>query len=905
MTIKSETVWQSLPLEAKIKRARLLQGIERLSYSAFLRQLMDKEMEAFQQAMQDIDGTILALLAPDPAWSGFTSAELAKVFRRRKRLLILLLAALDYGDFVEPPPDLMTLTGWLSDFAALALEAGVSSLMKEAGFSDHRGVCIFGMGKLGGGELNYSSDIDVIVLFDAEHLVLQVGDGAYRKIQRVARQLVTFMEAPDSEGYIFRTDLRLRPDPASTPLAVEVEAAANYYESMGLAWERAAMLKARVVAGDRALAEGFLSRIRPFVWRKSLDYASVEDIRAIRDRAIQSHHQQGFDGANVKLLEGGIREIELFAQIFQLIWGGRKPELRVIPTLKALEILAAEGIIPVASQQVLTLAYRYYRRLEHAAQLLDDHQRHHLPASDDEWQSFAQLFNSTREEILATFLGHVKAVCAICVTGREETRSSSASANSPDMNLFDPRRLRQMGYRDPDAVLSLTERWLGGSYRVSSSERARKLLESILPRLLKAFAATVSPDDALSRMDKFLEVLPAGVQMFSLFSASPELLRYCADIMGNAPRLALWLQRKPSLFEYLLHNENAPLPTLPVTLRGLEETLDDCRRLVQEVEFRVSVGFMAGKVTSAEIYQHFSQTAEVVIGQTLRSLRAENAKLAQRNFAIIALGKLGRQQLMPDSDLDLMFISNPEPDEGASPYMRLAQRLLNGISVPTSEGELYKVDLRLRPHGDSGMICTQFASLIQYYDTEAWLWEHYALSQARVLYADGDFEAELRAWLHGVQTRPHAADDLRKAVQGMRPKICAAFPPQGLWDVKHQLGGLMDWGFCTQFLQMRLAAENPAVIGADAQSLLETSAKAGLIVHGDIAPSVRAARLLEALQMGMRISGGSESMRLKEAPPGQRRLLCRLSGCADLPTLEVRLQEGYQQIKLLYDSLFA
>ena len=825
--------------------------------------------------------------------------ELRGILRQRKRELILLLAALDYGNLATPPIALMQLTKSLSLFAGLAIDVGLESLMREQGFADTQGITVLGMGKLGGFELNYSSDVDLIVVFDPKRLNrIAEDDDHHRRVQRVIRHLVPFLEQPDAEGYIFRTDLRLRPDPASMPLAVAFEAAVQYYETMGLAWERAAMLKARPVAGDIALADNFLQRISPFIWRKNLDYASIADIQAIRTRSLQQRKSQDIDGINIKLTEGGIREIELYAQSLQLIWGGRIPALRVKPTLEALKALAKANLIAADIPPKLTQAYLYYRRLEHAAQLLDDQQCHSLPETAEHWQNFAVLMNEPYEEITTRTAIYLEDVQRICQP--QESPQSAETALSDDECW-----LKELGYQDSTGVKNITERWLGGGYRVTATERARSLLEELLPKILKAFAATTAPDDALARMDRFLRVLPAGVQLFSLFAATPELLRHCADIMGNAPRLARSLASKPNLFEYLLHtNQQEPLPILPLEVSGLEDSLDYCRRLAHEVEFRTSVGFMAGKIDLDELMQQQSQTAEVIISQTLRALRNENHQLPKQGFAIIALGKLGTKQLMPDSDLDLIFLSCPDPETGNTPYVRLAQRLLNGLSVATAEGALYEVDLRLRPHGESSTICTTLKGAKRYYQDEAWLWEHYALSQARLIYADSAIESEIQDCLYHVQTRDHHPDELRHAIQEMRPRITAAFPVQGRWDVKHHAGGLMDAGFCRQNLQMRLSPKYPGLIGANFAKVLDYAAKADFVCADLADKSAKAQDWMIRLQAGLRVSGGSKTLRMEDAPPGQRRLLSRLSQSTNFQNLETQLEENYQTLQKLYDHIF-
>ena len=856
--------------------------------------------------------------------------DLSTQLRRQKRLLVMVLAALDYGGFADGQSDNLAdasptwqdMTKSLSDFAALALRVLLEACMRAHGFADDTGITVLGMGKLGGEELNYSSDIDLIILYDClalrTDLVLSARPA---KIMRAVRQCVQCLEQVNREGYIFRVDLRLRPDPLSTPPAIEIAAAIRYYESAGLAWERAAMIKARPIAGDIALGEYFLCAIEGFLWRRHLDYASIEDISHIQQRALQPFAPQfNADGINVKLVEGGIRDIELFAQSYQLVWGGRNAALRIKPTCEVLQALVAHQHIAKQAADQLQQAYALYRRLEHALQLLQDHQRHHLPDNNEEWQRVATLMNRPVAAICQQFLETRALVREIChpPDSAPTGLSSADAAFDTSLEPIDV-LLRRSGFDDVAAAEHVVARWLGGGYRVTALDRSRRLLQQLLPALLSAIAHTHHPHDALMRMDRFLEALPAGTQLFSLFAASPGLLRHCADIMGNAPRLAEWLARKPSLFEYLLndYNSNVALEYLspleePVRF---EQTLDECRRLAYESEFRCSVAFIAGRLSLQQLQHETSTTADKIIVHSLQRLRQQQPRLPQQGLAILALGKLGRHRLIPMSDLDMILVYDaPKVGEVAQAYVKLAQRLVSALSVPTAEGSLYEVDLRLRPHGDAGALICSMEMLRGYYAQEAWIWEHFALSQARVLYADSAMVPLMNQWLYQEQTRHHQPATLRAAIRDMQKRIGKAFAQEHLWSIKHHHGGLMDCAFARQYLLLVLANAYPNLPTASMVERCDIAVQHGLIDAAQSQALQRHTALLFSLEAGMRVTSGQmngyqqgQAITLFDptrAPPGQVRLLCRLAKVDSLSALEQCLRTAYSDITALCQHLF-
>ncbi|HEY9163152.1 MAG TPA: glutamine-synthetase adenylyltransferase, partial [Magnetovibrio sp.] len=466
---------------------------------------------------------------------------LMRLLRRQKVKMALITAIADITQVWE----LFGVTHALSDFADAAVSAAVSFQLMQL---DRRGkiklkhpdqperesgLVILGMGKLGGRELNYSSDIDLIVLFDAERIETEQPMELSASFVRLARGLVEMLDKRTGDGYVFRTDLRLRPDPGSTPLAISTRAAEIYYESIGQNWERAAMIKARPIAGDLDAGQEFLDILRPYVWRKHLDFAAIQDIQSIK-RQINAHKGGStikIRGHNVKLGRGGIREIEFYAQTQQLIWGGRERDLRVKPTLEALNALVEAGHEQAENARTLSAAYHFLRRVEHRLQMIDDAQTHTLPEDDEGLHDIAiflgyPTYDAFASDILAT-MSQVETLYAALF---EEGQSLGAEGGGSLVftgGESDPETLktiRDMGYQNAEAVDAAVRGWHHARYRATRSTRAREILTELMPRILSAMAGTAEPDAAFMRFDAFLGQLPAGVQLFSMFQSNPQML---------------------------------------------------------------------------------------------------------------------------------------------------------------------------------------------------------------------------------------------------------------------------------------------------------------------------------------------------------------------------------------------
>ncbi len=528
-------------------------------HSPFLAELALRESATLLRLAERGPDESLAL-ALDPlgrADPGAGRAAVGTLLRRCKRQAALIAAVADIAGLWP----LDRVTGALSDLAEAAIDYACAHLLRDAAArgelrlpgaarADPRalakgsGLVVLGMGKLGGRELNYSSDVDLLVLFDAEAAAYHA-DRAQACYLRIARDLVRLMEERTAEGYVFRTDLRLRPDPAATPLAVSIPAAITYYEAMGQNWERAAMIKARPVAGDRAAGEAFLRELRPFVWRRHLDFAAVADIHSIKRQihahkgARGAHHQIQVAGHDVKLGRGGIREIEFTTQVLQLIWGGRDPALRDPTTLGALAALAAAGKLDRRAAADLADAYVFLRGVEHRLQMVADRQTHRLPEDAEGLARIASFLGydgaAAFGAALTAHLGRVERHYARLFEAEPTLASSETGGNLVFTGVEDDpgtiATLRSMGYENPSGVAAMVRGWHHGRPRAIRSERARELLTALMPALLAAFARQPQPDAALMRFDAVLMRLAAGVQILSLLHRNPALL----DRLASSP----------------------------------------------------------------------------------------------------------------------------------------------------------------------------------------------------------------------------------------------------------------------------------------------------------------------------------------------------------------------------------
>jgi glutamate-ammonia-ligase adenylyltransferase len=791
--------------------------------------------------------------------SGEDRASLMRSLRIARRRIALLAAVAELAGSWSLETQMAALSRFADAATGAALRHLLRALAADGAFTpidpadpeQGSGLIVLGLGKLGGRELNYSSDIDLILLHDPASPAAPAPDRAQSLFGRVARDLVRILDERTGDGYVFRTDLRLRPDPRSTPLAISVPAALTYYETVGQNWERAALIKARPVAGDLIAARNFLSELQPFVWRKSLDFAAIEDIHSIK-RQIQAHKGGGHiavEGHDIKTGRGGIREIEFFAQTQQLIWGGRMRALRVGPTCAALRALTAAGRIDAATCDTLIDHYRFLRRVEHRLQMVEDAQTHRLPQDRD---GVARLSVFLGYKDPAWFVAELRSRLGSVEKHYAELFEEAPSLAGPGNLVFtgtedDPETLAtlgRLGFGEPAQVAAMVRDWHHGRIRATRSQRAREILTEFVPELLRVFGGTPNPDTAILRFDRFLSTLPAGVQLFSLFHANPGLFSLVADIMAEAPLLAESLAHRPALLDAVLTAEFSDrlpgrdgladdLGALLAGARGFEDTLDLLRRWTNERRFQVGVQLLRRTIDGSEAGAMLADIADAGLAALLPAVTADFARahgeVPGGAFAIVAMGRLGSREMTLASDLDLILIYEASDDTaggaagstGARPlavstyYARLSQRLISAITAPTAEGGLYEVDMRLRPSGDSGPIASSLAAFAQYQRESAWTWEHMALTRARPLAGDPALCERIAAAIRMALTRPRDPEKLLADVADMRRRIAEAHPAPSPWDLRNREGGLVDLEFVVQYLLLREAAGRPNLLGGD------------------------------------------------------------------------------------------
>ena len=876
--------------------------------------------------------------------SGENRAALMRRLRLARRRAALLAAAADLSGAWPLERQMAA----LSRFAEAALQAALRHLLGDAAAAglvdlpdprDPEAGCAFfilAMGKLGAGELNYSSDIDLILLYDSATAPVRARDGAQAFFVRLARELVRILDERTGDGYVFRTDLRLRPDPRSTPLAMSVAAALTYYESVGQNWERAALIKARPVSGDRTAAARFLAELTPFIWRKHLDFAAIEDIHSIK-RQIQAHRGGGriaIAGHDIKLGRGGIREIEFFAQTQQLIWGGRLRELRVRDTCTALRRLAAARRIDREAAEALIADYRFLRRVEHRLQMIDDQQTHRLPADPAGLAHLAAFLGyADAAAFVAELRGHLVSV----ERHYAELFETAPSLSGPGNLVFtgaddDPETLAtiaRLGFADPPAVAAAVRDWHHGRIRATRSQRAREILTELVPELLRIFGATAHPHAALHHFDRFLAQLPAGVQLFSLFHANPGLLALVADIMAEAPLLAESLAQRPALLDAMLTAEfgealppraglAADLAALLAGARDFEDTLDLLRRWAGERRFQIGVQLLQRRLDGENAGAALADIAETVLAALVPAVAADFARLHGAvpggRFAVIAMGRLGSREMSLSSDLDLILVYEVPPgsevSDGARPlpaslyYARLSQRLIGAITAPTAEGRLYEVDMRLRPSGESGPIATEIGAFARYQRDEAWTWEHMALTRARPVAGDAELFARVEAAIAAALTARRDPARLAAEVAAMRQRVAAAHPRPAPWDLRNRRGGLVDLEFAVQYLMLREAARAPQVLVRATLPAIAELGRIGALPPRAVQELSGAAALLRRVHtlLGLLFAGTPAAAELAGAAGAT---LARLAGAVDFARLDADISEACARTRHWYERLVA
>jgi glutamate-ammonia-ligase adenylyltransferase len=866
-------------------------------HTPYLKRLIERRPDLLEQSDAQWPERLLAQAladaraveaAPPPIEDGMRS------LRRAKDAVHLATAV---ADLARAWP-LDRVTGALTDFADASLRAALALGVREriergdiaptesnSEVGPIPGFTLIAMGKMGAGELNYSSDIDFSVFFDPALLAVAQAKEPRVAAVRLVAPVVRALEEVTADGYVFRTDLRLRPDPGSTPVAVSIASAEHYYQTLGQNWERAAFIKARAAAGDRVCGRAFLASLEAFIWRKHLDFAAVEDVHSIKRQILSAHKsaELGDPVFDVKLGRGGIRDIELFAQTQQLILGGRNKTLRTQRTLAALDALADAGAIAPDARAALHDAYVFFREVEHRIQMLEDAQTHKVPGDPDVRAHVAALAGF---ESLAAFdkalIGQRRIVSDIDhqLFGRGHSLADPLGSlifTGVEDHAETLATIEKLGFANPAFVSQTIRGWHHGRIRAMRSERARELLTRLTPRLLRAIATAGEPDQAFARFASFFAGLSAGVQVLALLDARPALLDLLARLLTLAPRLADALARQPALLDALIEprftvpfgqdeagRRSAELKAQLTDADTFEAKLNAARRFHREEAFRIGVQVLEGISLAAEAGPAQSDLAEACVIAMADAALIETERQYGKQpgaFVVLALGKFGGSELAERSDLDLMLVYDA-PVEAVSAasdfYTRLTQRLISALSAPTEEGALYDIDTKLRPSGSKGPVAVRLSSFERYYAEEAWTWELQALTRARPVAGNEQLRARVMASVRATLSRTRDAVKIATDVADMRGRMERERRGRGAWDLKLAPGGFVDIEFIVQALQLIHAATTPQVLAANTGEALERLTAAGVLNEDAGDRLANAWRMLSDLQQLLRIAVDGE-----------------------------------------------
>lgn len=920
-------------LEVILASSPYLTGIMR-KYPAFVLESLCQKPEAIYSQL------ITDLIAQTN--QAENDADMMKYLRIAKQKIAYCLAVWDLAGIWTQAQ----VTDALSKFADLAIETGLNFLLKQAvkagqfetddiyAVTKNCNLFIIAMGKHGAFELNYSSDIDLIVFFDPEKFRVSGGKDPYKFAIRLTKKLVALIQERNEFGYVFRVDLRLRPDPGATQIAMSYQAALGYYESIGQNWERAAMIKARVCAGDQQLGQYFMKQLQPFIWRKYLDFATIRDVHAMK-RQIHVHKGHGeikVDGHNIKLGRGGIREIEFFVQTQQLIAGGRQAELRNSGTLEMLDRLAiAKWILPEVATEMQE-CYIFLRNIEHRIQMMNDEQTQTLATEPEKLENFARFcayenLDAFRQDMLrhlnkvqehyAALFEHAPELNAalgnLVFTGSEHDEGTLGT-------------LSALGYEYPERTSEIVRQWHFGRYPCLRTARTRSLVTEMVPTILQQLSKAHNSDNAILAFDRFLMGLPAGVQLFSLFINNSDLFKLFVNILITAPKLAKQLSNKSQLFDAVINpsfmqdlpNKAEYQLQMAKFMQGadsFEGRLDCARIFGQEAQFQIGVHQISQITTGQEIALAYSNLADTLVAAMLDVAKAEIERrfgTFKGEFIVLGMGKLGSQELTCTSDLDLIVIYNVlDADvlsDGKKPlnstlwFTKLTQSLISALTVPTAEGALFEVDMRLRPSGRKGPVATQFEGFKSYQQNEAWVWEHQALTRARVVAGDENLAKKVMTCIGQVLQQKRDTTLIKADVLDMRKRIDAEKYTADIWSIKSIKGGLIDIEFIIQYLSLIHAHQYPDILQINSVKSLQKMSQNKLMTTHQFETLSIALKYYSEISQIIRVTvdGDFDS---KSIPDGLLRLLLATTNSPDLGYLEQSLRNFQAEVSGVFGEI--
>ncbi len=874
-------------------------------------------------------------------------AELMKSLRLAKRESALLIALADIGGVW----DVVATTEALTQFADAAVGAALAFLLRQNARAGRlaldpdandtqsgSGMVVLALGKHGARELNYSSDVDLIVLYDPAVAPVPAGVEPAPLFVRIAKGLARLLQERTSDGYVLRVDLRLRPDPASTPVALSTASAYAYYESLGQNWERAALIKARPAAGDLELGRRFLAELAPFIWRKYFDYAAIADIHAMKRQihAVRGHDRVVVPGHDVKLGRGGIREVEFFVQTQQLIFGGRRPQMRGSRTLDMLRQLNKDKWVSAEAVEDLSRAYLFLRRVEHRLQMIADEQTQRLPFERAELARFAKFCGYARLESFAKDLTlHLTRVERHYARLFEDAPTLSGAAGNLVFTgvADDPETLatlRGLGFQHPESAAETIRGWHFGRRSAVRSARAREVLTELTPALLEAFAGSGDADAALAAFDEALGRMNASVELMSILRSNASVRELFGDVLGSAPRLAQVIATRPHVLdaaidpsrandfsETLSEDETrARAETYIAQARSYEDALDRARDFAAEEMFLIGLNLLSGRLDPDRAGQAYSALAQALVAKMLKRVEdafaAEHGEVRGGRVAVVAMGKLGSREMTAASDLDLILIYDFPADaaesDGAKPlgaalyYSRLTQRLLAALTAPTKAGKLYDVDMRLRPSGKKGPLATQFSAFALYQRDEAETWEHMALTRARVVAGEPSLAADVAKTVREILLRKRDPETIAHKVRKMRALIAHEKGDSDPFDLKLVKGGLMDIEFVAQYLSLAFAHAHPGILDVSTRKVIDKAGRAGLLSRAHVETLIGAHRLYTDATQFMRLAIAGEFDPAKAAA-GVKRRIAAAAGFPDFQAFVAALDEARKSVRAAFDAI--
>ncbi|MCG6122086.1 MAG: bifunctional [glutamine synthetase] adenylyltransferase/[glutamine synthetase]-adenylyl-L-tyrosine phosphorylase [Microvirga sp.] len=867
-------------------------------------------------------------------------ADAPRAFRRARAEHALLVALADIGGVWGVDEA----TAALSEFADASVAGGVDLLLTDAASRGKitladpadpgpgSGLVVLALGKHGAGELNYSSDIDLVVFFDPESRALPDPWEAPTFYARLTQGLAKLLQERTGDGYVHRVDYRLRPDPGSTPVAVGLPSAYAYYETVGQNWERAAFIKARPIAGDLALGEAFLKDLAPFIWRKYFDFAAIADVHAMKRQiqAVRGHSEIAVAGHDIKLGRGGIREIEFFVQTQQLVFGGRRPKLRGRRTIDMLGALHDEKWINAEARDELIAAYRFLRMVEHRIQMVADEQTQRLPHDDKQIAAFAKFCGFRNLKAFSDELTRqariVQKHYALLFEEGHDLASDAGSLvfTGADIDPETIGTLKRMGFRDAEKAAETVRGWHFGRRSAVTSARAREVLTELTPSLLAALGGAADPDGALDRLDAAFGRMPAAVELMTILLNHERLLLLFADLLGTAPRLADTVAQRPHVLDAVIDpafvDPAVDEDVIAEQVRGIigdpisfEDFLDRTRDAARQLNFVAGARMLSGVFSAERAGESFAAVAQAIIQTSFARVRevfeADYGRVPDGRLAVLGLGRLGARDLTATSDLDLVVVYDFDPEnresdgpksiDAAVYHTRLTQRLVSALTAPTRRGALYEVDLRLRPSGGKGPLATQFRGFAAYQAEDADLWEHMALTRARVVAGDDDFAPRVAKAVRDVVAMPRDFREVAGEVLAMRRLIAKEKGEDDTWDMKLAAGGLTDLDFLAQAITLGHGSEHPALVDCAPRDVLRVAGELGIISPDDAERLCAAQKLVGDVLHWQRLTIDGPFDPSTAPPPILRRLAAE-AGLPDVKRLERELADTRKAVRALF-----